>query len=48
MGFPLFSFRNEINSTRKLPTQKKQTGTKILIRNIAFQAKKSEILELFR
>lgn len=49
--FPQFyelCFRNEVKNTRKQVKAQKQTGTKILVRNIPFQAHKKEIQELFR
>ncbi|KRT79377.1 RNA binding protein, partial [Oryctes borbonicus] len=39
---------NQTNSTRKVSKKTKQTGTKILVRNVPFQATKKEIQELFK
>lgn len=42
------TFQKDVVSTRKAQTKTKQTGTKLLVRNVPFQAKKSEIEELFK
>ncbi|CAH0391023.1 unnamed protein product [Bemisia tabaci] len=42
------TLQTEAHVSRKLTNTKKQTGTKILVRNIPFQAKESEIKELFK
>ncbi|GJQ68534.1 hypothetical protein Trydic_g17103 [Trypoxylus dichotomus] len=39
---------NVTNTTRKTSKKTKQTGTKILVRNVPFQATKKEIQELFK
>ncbi|CAG9864766.1 unnamed protein product [Phyllotreta striolata] len=41
------TMKNDVQSTRKTVKLKKQTGSKILVRNIAFQAKKAEVEALF-
>ncbi|CAG9827411.1 unnamed protein product [Diabrotica balteata] len=41
------TFKNEVQSTRKVNKASKQTGSKILVRNVPFQANKKEIQELF-
>ncbi|XP_056631573.1 probable RNA-binding protein 19 [Diorhabda sublineata] len=41
------TFKNEVQTTRKVNKATKQTGSKILVRNVPFQAKKKEIEELF-
>lgn len=41
-------FREQANTARKATKRTKQTGTKILVRNVPFQATKNEISELFR
>lgn len=41
-------FSNDVQSTRKVAKKTKQTGTKILVRNVPFQAKLKEIQELFK
>ncbi|KAJ8942069.1 hypothetical protein NQ318_004094 [Aromia moschata] len=41
------TFKNDVNSIRKTTDKSKQTGTKLLVRNVPFQAKKKEIHELF-
>ncbi|KAK5639978.1 hypothetical protein RI129_010789 [Pyrocoelia pectoralis] len=40
------TLQNEENYTRKTPKSTKQTGTKILVRNVPFQAKRKELFEL--
>ncbi|KAF2897811.1 hypothetical protein ILUMI_08367 [Ignelater luminosus] len=42
------TLQNEVKSTRKSSKSTKQTGTKILVRNVPFQANQKEIMELFR
>lgn len=44
----LFEFRTQANSTRKIIKGIKQTGAKIMVRNIPFQAKQNEIQEIFQ
>ncbi|KAI4470076.1 rna binding protein [Holotrichia oblita] len=39
---------NQVNTTRKPSKKTKQTGTKILVRNVPFQATLKEIRELFK
>lgn len=46
--FHLLFSRSQEQSTRKTVKITKQTGTKIMVRNIPFQAKESEIRELFK
>ncbi|CAH1107316.1 unnamed protein product [Psylliodes chrysocephalus] len=41
------TMKNEVQTTRKESKLKKQTGSKILVRNVPFQASKKEIQELF-
>ncbi|RZC31811.1 RNA-binding protein 19 [Asbolus verrucosus] len=41
------TLNNEVNTTRKSTKLVKQTGTKILVRNVPFQANSKEIRELF-
>ncbi|XP_018562957.1 probable RNA-binding protein 19 [Anoplophora glabripennis] len=41
------TLKSEVKSTRKAVKSVKQTGTKILVRNVPFQATKKEIQELF-
>ncbi|CAH0546804.1 unnamed protein product [Brassicogethes aeneus] len=41
------TLKNEAQSSRKVNKATKQTGTKILVRNVPFQAKLKEIQELF-
>ncbi|KAJ8922208.1 hypothetical protein NQ315_004145 [Exocentrus adspersus] len=41
------TFKNEVQSTRKSVKNTKQTGTKLLVRNVPFQATRKEIQELF-
>ncbi|KAJ8968375.1 hypothetical protein NQ314_002325 [Rhamnusium bicolor] len=41
------TLKNEVQSARKTVNKTKQTGTKILVRNVPFQAKQKEIRELF-
>lgn len=43
-----FNYRNQLNTARKAPKKTKQTGTKILVRNVPFQATLKEIRELFK
>lgn len=43
-----FPSRDEIKASRKAAKKVKQTGTKILVRNVPFQANKKELFELFR
>lgn len=40
--------RTDVKSAKKTSTVKAQTGTKILIRNVPFQATAEEITELFK
>lgn len=40
--------RTDVKSAKKTSTVKPQTGTKILIRNVPFQATAEEITELFK
>lgn len=40
-------FREDTNTARKATKRTKQTGTKILVRNVPFQAKQEEILKIF-
>lgn len=42
-----FWFRSQVSTTKKSAKALKQTGTKILVRNIPFQAKQHEIQEIF-
>lgn len=46
--FPPPHSRPTLTSTRKKQVPKKQTTSKILVRNIPFQANQREIRELFR
>lgn len=46
--FPPSHSRPAVTSTRKKQVPKKQTTSKILVRNIPFQANQREIRELFR
>ncbi|CAH1179142.1 unnamed protein product [Phaedon cochleariae] len=41
------TLKNEVHTEKKVSKKNKQTGTKILVRNIPFQATKKEIQELF-
>ncbi|KAG5876064.1 hypothetical protein JTB14_004423 [Gonioctena quinquepunctata] len=41
------TLKNEVTTAKKTSQKTKQTGTKILIRNVPFQATKNEIHELF-
>lgn len=41
-------FRNELITTRKTSKSLGQEGTKILVRNVPFQANKNELNEIFR
>lgn len=41
-------FRNDQAATKKKNNVEKQTGTKILVRNIPFQATEKELLQLFK
>lgn len=41
-------FRTQVETTRKVSKLTKQTGTKILVRNVPFQATKQELFELFK
>lgn len=40
--------RTEVRTNRKTAKKLKQTGSKILVRNIPFQAKTDEVRELFK
>lgn len=40
--------KNEEKTSRKVNKTADQTGTKILVRNIPFQANKNEIMQLFQ
>lgn len=40
--------RDEVKASRKAAKIGEPTGTKILVRNVPFQATKREVLELFR
>lgn len=42
-----FLFREDPNTARKTTKRTKQTGTKILVRNVPFEAKKDEIFKIF-
>lgn len=48
MFCPFFIFRTEVQTNRKGTKALKQTGSKILVRNIPFQAKLKEVQELFK
>lgn len=41
-------YRGEVKSGRQLAKRTKQTGTKILVRNVPFQATKKELTEIFK
>ncbi|CAG9761792.1 unnamed protein product [Ceutorhynchus assimilis] len=41
------TLKNEVTATRKVTKLIKQTGSKILVRNVPFQANRKEIFELF-
>lgn len=43
-----FPSRTQVNTTKKTTKATKQTGTKILVRNIPFQANQNEIQEIFQ
>ena len=51
-GFPeliLLSFHRQTNiPTKKSQKEKKQKTSKILVRNIPFEAKQKEVMELFK
>lgn len=44
----LFNFRTDVKTNRKSAKARKQTGSKILVRNIPFQAKVNEVRDLFK
>lgn len=44
----ILTFRTEVQTNRKTAKSMKQTGTKILVRNIPFQAKLAELRDIFK
>jgi hypothetical protein len=46
--FFIFCYRTEVHTARKRTKIGKQTGTKILVRNIPFQATVKEVKDLFK
>lgn len=44
----IFCYRTEVRTARKRTKIGKQTGTKILVRNIPFQATVKEVMDLFK
>lgn len=44
----VFCYRTEVRTARKRTKIGKQTGTKILVRNIPFQATVKEVMDLFK
>lgn len=48
VNFALFLNRSQVATTKKVAKTMKQTGTKILVRNIPFQAKQQEVEDIFK
>lgn len=44
----LHFYRSQVATTKKVAKSMKQTGTKILVRNIPFQAKQQEVEDIFQ